>query len=114
VLSRGERQRLLLFTTLVLGRPVVVLDEPFSPFDPLQLRDVHRAVRSVTATGTAVLASIHQLGDAEKVADRVLLLADGRAVAAGTVAELKADAGDLGMSLEEAFIALLSRRSRVA
>jgi len=37
VLSRGERQRLLRFTTLALGRPVVVLDQPFSTFDPLQL-----------------------------------------------------------------------------
>jgi ABC-type multidrug transport system ATPase subunit len=114
VLSRGERQRVLLFSTLVLARPVVVLDEPFSAFDPLQLRDVHRAIRYVTASGAAVVASIHQLGDAEKIADRVLLLAEGRAVAFGTPAELKLRAGDAAMPLEEVFVALLTRRSSAA
>jgi ABC-2 type transport system ATP-binding protein len=114
VLSRGERQRLLLFTTLVLGRPIVVLDEPFSTFDPLQLRDVHRAIRTVAASGAAVLASIHQLADAEKIADRVLLLADGRSIASGTLASLKAEAGDPDLSLEDIFVTLLGRSSRVA
>jgi ABC-2 type transport system ATP-binding protein len=114
VLSRGERQRLALFSTLVLGRPIVVLDEPFSAFDPLQLRDVLGAVRSIAASGAAILASIHQLADAEKVADRVLLLAEGRAVAFGTVAELRAEAGGAERSLEEVFVALLTRSSRGA
>jgi ABC-type multidrug transport system ATPase subunit len=114
VLSRGERQRVLLFSTLVLARPVVVLDEPFSAFDPLQLRDVHEAIREVTARGAAVVASIHQLGDAEKIADRLLLLAEGRAVAFGTPDELKVEAGGAALPLEEAFVALLTRRSRVA
>src|SRR5262249_36115960 len=50
VLSRGEPQRLALFCSLVVGRPIVVLDEPFSPFDPLQLRSVLSAVRSVAAS----------------------------------------------------------------
>jgi ABC-2 type transport system ATP-binding protein len=112
VLSRGERQRVLLFCTLVLGRPIVVLDEPFSAFDPLQLRDVVLAIRSIAQGGTAVLASIHQLADAEKIADRILLLAEGRAVAFGTASELKVEAGSVAMPLEEVFIAFLARRSR--
>lgn len=109
VLSRGERQRLALFSALVLGRPIVVLDEPFSAFDPLQLRDVLKAVRSIASSGTTILASIHQLADAEKVADRVLLLAAGRAIAFGTPAELKARAGHADMTLEEVFVTLLER-----
>lgn len=114
VLSRGEHQRVLLFSTLVLGRPIVVLDEPFSAFDPLQLRDVHRAVRSIAEAGAAVVASIHQLAEAEKLADRVLLLAEGEAVAFGTLQELRAEAGSAGMPLEDVFLALLARRSRAA
>ena len=114
VLSRGERQRLLLFCTLVLGRPVVVLDEPFGAFDPLQLEKVQRAVRCVTRAGAAVLASIHQLSDAEQMADRVLLLAEGRALAFGTLVELRAEAGHAQMTLRDVFLTLLARRSRAA
>ena len=114
VLSHGERQRVALFSALVLGRPVVVLDEPFSAFDPLQLRDVLGAMRSILASGTTIVASIHQLHDAAAVADRILLMAEGRALAFGTRAELAAEAGMGAASLEEIFIELLSRRARAA
>lgn len=114
VLSRGERQRVALFSTLMLGRPVVVLDEPFSAFDPLQLRDVLGAVRLVLETGAAVLASIHQLSHAEEIADRILLMRDGRALAFGTLAELRAEVGGPERSLEEVFVAVLGRGTRGA
>jgi ABC-2 type transport system ATP-binding protein len=114
LLSRGERQRLLLFCTLVLGRPVAVLDEPFSAFDPLQLEKVQQALRCSTNTGAAIVASIHQLADAEQMAQRVLLLAEGRALAFGTLAELGAQAGDPQRTLRDVFLALLARSSRAA
>jgi len=114
VLSRGERQRLLLYCTLVLGRRFVVLDEPFSAFDPLQLEKVQLALQCIAKTGATILASIHQLADAEQIADRVLLLAEGRALAFGTLAELRAQAGDPQMTLREVFLALLERRPRAA
>jgi ABC-2 type transport system ATP-binding protein len=107
-LSRGEGQRVALFCTLVLGRPIVVLDEPFSAFDPLQLRRVLAVVREVAGPTTSVIASIHQLADAEKIADRVLLLAGGRSVAFGDVASLRTQAGLTSGSLEDAFVSLLS------
>jgi len=92
----------------------VVLDEPFGAFDPLQLEKVQRAVRCVTRAGAAVLASIHQLSDAEQMADRVLLLAEGRALAFGTLVELRAEAGHAQMTLRDVFLTLLARRSRAA
>jgi ABC-type multidrug transport system ATPase subunit len=113
-LSRGERKRLELFCTLLLGRSVVVLDEPFSAFDPLQLREVLAAIRSIVESGAALIASMHQLTDAERVADEILLLAEGEAVAFGSLAELRGRAGGAGTSLEEVFVTLLSRRARVA
>jgi ABC-2 type transport system ATP-binding protein len=107
VLSRGERQRVALFCTLVLERPIVALDEPFAAFDPLQLRNVLAAVRDVAGASTAVVASIHQLGDAERIADRFLLLSAGRAVAFGDLDSLRTRAGMPSASLEETFVALL-------
>ncbi len=111
VLSRGERQRVSLFCSLAVERPVVVLDEPFNAFDPLQLRDVLRAVRRIADSGAAVVSTVHQLRDAEKIADRVLLLSHGRRVAWGTVESLRVEAALPGADLEEIFVALLERRA---
>jgi ABC-type multidrug transport system ATPase subunit len=109
VLSRGERQRVALYCALAVDRPVVVLDEPFNAFDPLQLREVLAAVRRVAEAGSAIVTTIHQLGDAEKIAGRLLLLAGGRRVAWGDLASLRREAGVLGGSLEDVFVALLER-----
>jgi ABC-2 type transport system ATP-binding protein len=114
ILSRGENQRVALFCTLALGRPVVVLDEPFSTFDPIQLRGVLSIVREIAAESTAVLASIHQLSDAEKVADRFLILVDGKTLAFGDLSSLQSAAGAGTISLEDVFVALLERSSHAA
>lgn len=100
-LSRGERRRVALFGALCTTRPVVVLDEPLGVFDPLQLIDVLALLRQRAKGGTAMLLSIHQLSDAEKIADRVLVLHDGRALA-----EVARPEG----SLEDAFLKLLEER----
>jgi len=114
VLSRGERQRVALFCALAVDRPVIVLDEPFNAFDPLQLREVLGAVRRVSDDGATVVTTIHQLGDAQKVADRFLLLAQGRRVAWGTLEELRNDANLPTGTLEDVFIAVLERRAHAS
>jgi ABC-type multidrug transport system ATPase subunit len=101
-LSRGERRRVALFGALCTTRPVVVLDEPLGVFDPLQLIDVLALLRERAKGGTAMLLSIHQLSDAEKIADRVLVLHEGRALA-----ELDRPEG----SLEDTFLKLLEERN---
>jgi ABC-2 type transport system ATP-binding protein len=114
VLSRGERQRVTLFCALAIDRPVVVLDEPFNAFDPLQLRGVLSAVQRLAETGTTIVTTVHQLRDAQKIAHRVLLLADGRRIAWGDVESLRREADRPGADLEEVFIALLERRARAS
>ncbi|TAK23870.1 MAG: ABC transporter ATP-binding protein [Myxococcaceae bacterium] len=107
-LSRGERRRVTLCTTLCAERPVVVLDEPLGAFDPRQLRDVLAVLQGITAAGAALLVSVHQMSDAEKIADRVLLLAGGRVVAFGSLPLLRAQARvEADASLESVFLALL-------
>ena len=100
-LSRGERRRVALFGALCTTRPAVVLDEPLGVFDPLQLIDVLALLRERARGGTAMLLSIHQLSDAEKIADRVLVLHEGRALG-----EIDRPEG----SLEDAFLKLLKER----
>ncbi len=107
ILSRGEHQRVALFCALALGRAVTVLDEPFSTFDPVQLRKVLATVRDAIGSTTAVVASIHQLADAERVADRILILAEGKMVAFGDLGSLRERIRNPEASLENVFVSLL-------
>lgn len=113
-LSRGERRRVALFQALCTTRPVVVLDEPLGVFDPRQQRDILRLLKQQAVWGSALLLSVHQMTDAEKLADRCLLLAEGRALACGTLDELRAQAGLPGASLETVFLALLDKATDAA
>jgi len=97
----------LLYGALCAARPVTVLDEPLGVFDPLQLEDVLVVLRARARAGTALLLSVHQMSDAEKIASRVLVLDAGRMVAFGPLAELRARVGRADASLEDIFIALL-------
>ncbi len=89
-LSGGERQRLGLALALV-GRPeVLVLDEPTAGMDPEGRAATRAIVTDLRATGVAILLTTHDLGDVERLADRVCILRSGRMVASGSPAELAA------------------------
>jgi ABC-2 type transport system ATP-binding protein len=88
-LSGGQRRRLDVAIGLV-GRPeMLFLDEPTTGFDPQARSDFHDLVRDLAdARETTVLLTTHDLDEAEKLADRILVLNGGRVVADGTAAEL--------------------------
>jgi ABC-2 type transport system ATP-binding protein len=91
-LSGGERQRLGLALALV-GRPeVVFLDEPTAGVDPEGRLVVREIVDELRRSGVCVVLTTHELAEAEKMADEVVIVAAGRAVARGPVAELAAAA----------------------
>jgi ABC-type multidrug transport system ATPase subunit len=113
-LSRGEKRRVSLFAALCTARPVVVLDEPLATFDPLQLLDVLPVLRDRSGAGTALLLSVHQMTDAEKVASQVLVLDGGRVVGFGTLEELRARVGHHRGTLEDVVLELLRVRERHA
>lgn len=103
-LSGGQRQRVALAAALV-GRPdVAFLDEPTAGLDPHARLDVWDLVRSVADAGAAVVLTTHSFDEAERLADRIVIVAAGRVVAAGTLAVL---AG--GRRLEDVYFALTSR-----
>ena len=88
-LSGGQRRRLDVAIGIV-GRPdLLFLDEPTTGFDPQARRDFHDVVhRLADLEGTTILLTTHDLDEAEKLADRILILAGGRIVANGSAAEL--------------------------
>ena len=103
-LSGGQRQRAL-FALAICGRPdLLVLDEPTVGLDVEARRDFWTAVRSIMDRGCAVLLTTHNLGEADKVADRIVVLKRGRIVADGPPAALKASVP--GGDLEDAYLSL--------
>ncbi|TRY20323.1 ABC transporter ATP-binding protein [Tessaracoccus rhinocerotis] len=88
-LSGGQRRRLDVAVGLV-GRPeLLFLDEPTTGLDPKGRRDIHDLLGDVADLETTILMTTHDLDEAEKVADRILVLASGRIIADGTPDELR-------------------------
>ncbi|GAB3818905.1 ABC transporter ATP-binding protein [Tessaracoccus terricola] len=88
-LSGGQRRRLDVAVGLV-GRPeLLFLDEPTTGLDPKGRRDIHDLLGDVADLDTTILMTTHDLDEAEKVADRILILAAGRIIADGTPDELR-------------------------
>jgi ABC-2 type transport system ATP-binding protein len=105
-LSKGERKRVLLALGLLTPQPLLMLDEPFDGLDLRQTRDVMTLLKAHASTGRTLLLSIHQLIDAGRVCDRLVLLSGGRVVGEGTLAELQAQTNLPDAGVEEIFLAL--------
>ncbi len=108
-LSGGNRQRVNIAIGLLSAPPVLLLDEPSSSLDPRQRERLWEFVSGLADRGTAVVYSTHHVGEAERYADRVLVLAGGELLFTGTPAELHIAAGGAG-DFEAAFVAYLHRR----
>jgi ABC-2 type transport system ATP-binding protein len=83
-----------------------MLDEPFDGLDLRQTRDVMNLLKSYAANGRTLMLSIHQLIDAGRVCDRLVLLSAGRIVGEGTLSELQTQTGLPEAGVEEIFLAL--------
>jgi ABC-2 type transport system ATP-binding protein len=105
-LSKGERKRVLLALGLLTPQPLLMLDEPFDGLDLRQTRDVMSLLKDHARRGRTLMLSIHQLVDAARVCDRLVLLSEGRVAGEGTIPELQVKAGLATGGLEEVFLAL--------
>jgi len=89
--SRGMRQRLAIARALVNDPDIIFLDEPTSGLDPVAIRDVHRLIEGLSHRGRTVFLCTHNLAEAERLCDRVAVLARGQVLAVGTTRELAAE-----------------------
>ena len=87
-LSGGQKRRACVGTTLVNDPELLILDEPTTGIDPTGRRELWRLIKGLADGGTTVLLTTHYMREAEELADRVGLLADGELVALGSPAEL--------------------------
>jgi ABC-type multidrug transport system ATPase subunit len=105
-LSKGEHRRVMLAVGLLTPQPLLMLDEPFDGLDLRQTRDAMRVLRDHATDGRTLFLSIHQLTDAARICDRLVLLSGGRIAGEGTLEELRAKANLAQGGVEEVFLAL--------
>lgn len=79
-LSGGEQQRLALARAWALGPEIIFLDEPTANLDPGSTRDVESIIAAIHATGTKIVMTTHNLGQARRLGDEILFLHQGRLV----------------------------------
>ena len=109
-LSGGNRQRVNIAVGLLADPPLLLLDEPSSSLDPRQRERLWEFIGGLTARGTTVVFSTHNVGEAERYADRVLVLADGELLFGGTPRGLEETVGGDPRDFEAAFVAFLHAR----
>jgi ABC-2 type transport system ATP-binding protein len=98
--SGGTRRRLDLASALVCSPPLLLLDEPTTGLDPFSRLGVWREIASLRDAGTAVLLTTQYLDEADRLADHVWVLDEGRVAGHGAPAELKAGIAGDGVMVE--------------
>jgi ABC-2 type transport system ATP-binding protein len=105
--SKGMRQKVALAGALVHDPRLIILDEPLTGLDAVSARHVKRLLAERVRQGGTVIMTTHILEVAERMADRIGVIAAGRLLAEGTLTELREQNGRTDTSLEELFIALV-------
>jgi ABC-2 type transport system ATP-binding protein len=108
-LSGGNRQRVNIAIGLLADPTALLLDEPSAALDPRQRERLWEFIRGLADQGTAVLFSTHNVAEAERNADRVIVLADGELLFSGTARELEEQVAT-GADFETAFVEFLRTR----
>lgn len=111
--SHGTKQKLVLAAAFLVRPRLLMLDEPLIGLDTPAAVFLKDALKAHAAKGGSVLMSTHLMFLAEELCDRVVILSRGKRVAAGTLASLRARAGDEQATLEELFLELTRNGTEV-
>jgi ABC-2 type transport system ATP-binding protein len=117
--SGGMRRRLDIAMSLIGNPPVIFLDEPTTGLDPEGRIEVWQTVKELAGHGTTVLLTTQHLDEAERLADRIAILNEGRIIVNGTLAELKqllpptkVEYVEKQPTLEDVFLAIVGDRGQ--
>ncbi len=109
--SRGMKQKAVLAGALIHEPKLLMLDEPLTGLDAAASRLVKDLIRERVAAGAAVILTTHILEVAERMADRIGIIKDGRLLTEGSLDELRSHAGAQDQSLEDVFLSLTAPAS---
>jgi ABC-2 type transport system ATP-binding protein len=125
--SKGMRQKVALAGALVHEPRLIILDEPLTGLDAGSARQVKSVLRERARAGATVIMTTHILEVAERMADRIGVIAHGKLIAEGTLEELRRQAGNAGnaagdasggvsggATLEDTFLALVAEPAEAA
>jgi ABC-2 type transport system ATP-binding protein len=118
--SKGMRQKVALAGALVHDPRVIILDEPLTGLDAGSARQVKSVLRERVNAGGTIIMTTHILEVAERMADRIGVIAHGKLIAEGTLEELRLQAGRTSggasdsASLEDTFLALVAEQAQAA
>ena len=88
-LSKGMQQKAQIITTLLHNPELVIIDEPFSALDPLNVQLVKDLMYDLREQGVTIIMSTHQMHQVEELCDRIVLIDNGREVLYGDLAEIR-------------------------
>jgi ABC-2 type transport system ATP-binding protein len=117
--SKGMRQKVALAGALIHEPQLIILDEPLTGLDAGSARQVKSVLRERARAGGTIIMTTHILEVAERMADRIGVIAHGRLIAEGTLEELRLKAGmnagaSDNVSLEDTFLALVAEQPQAA
>jgi ABC-2 type transport system ATP-binding protein len=99
-LSKGNQQKVQLVGTLLHEPELIVLDEPQSGLDPVNMVLVRNLLQELKAEGRTILLSTHMMGEAEKMADDIVLVHQGKVVLSGSIDHVRSSFGKNTLQLE--------------
>ena len=109
--SRGMRQKVALAGALVHDPKLIILDEPLTGLDAGTARQVKDVLRGRVREGGTVIMTTQILEVAERMADRIGVIARGRLIAEGTLDDLRRQTGETATSLEDTFLTLVAEQA---
>jgi ABC-2 type transport system ATP-binding protein len=109
--SKGTRQKVALAGALVHDPKLIILDEPLTGLDAGSARQVKNVLLERVRAGGTVIMTTHILEVAERMADRIGVIAGGRLIAEGTLDELRRQTGKGASSLEDTFLTLVAEQA---
>jgi len=112
--SKGMRQKVALAGALVHDPRLIILDEPLTGLDAGAARLVKDVLLERVRSGVTIIMTTHILEVAERMAERIGVIAHGRLIAEGTLQDLREDAGSRNSTLEDVFLTLVERADAAA
>lgn len=116
-LSKGNQQKVQLIAAIIHNPQLLILDEPFTGFDPINQHEVKDLIISFISEGKTIILSTHQMELAEKLCEDILLIDNGRVVSSGKLSEIKKNFGGnnirLGFNGDDNFLKEFSEITKI-